>query len=115
MHHRPIQFPPPRATPKDVAALVELLKRQKDWATAEQIGFLLGWSDRKVRRVASETDQIVSHPGSEGYKLEEKCSEEEVSHFGNSLRAQARKMIGRWLRVRARRQERQRSQGLLPL
>lgn len=113
--HAVQMFPPPKPTKKTVAELLDLLRRQTDWMSAEQIGFQLGWSDRKVRKVASETDQIISHPGHLGYKLEEKCSEDEFRHFGAGIKAQIRTMYGRWLRVRARRLERQRSQGLLPL
>jgi len=109
------QFIPPKPSAQHIETLVTYLRGQPTWMTAEQIGFALGWGDRKVRRVASACDEIVSHPGSEGYKLEEKSSEDEFSHFGNSLRAQARAMIGRWLRVRNKRRQRQRDQGLLPL
>lgn len=113
--HATQMYPPPKPTKKTVVILVDLLRGQKDWMSAEQIGFLLGWNDRKVRRVASETDQIISHPGHYGYKLEEKCSEDEFRHFGAGIKAQIRGMISRFYRVRARRLERQRNQGLLPI
>jgi len=113
--HQPLRFPPPTPSTATVDQLVAFLGQQADWMTAEQIGFQLGWSDRKVRKVASESDQVVSHPGGNGYKLEERCTEDEFRHFGAAIRAQARSMFGRWLRVRARRRQRQLDQGLLPL
>ncbi len=113
--HRPLRFPPPTPSTATVQQLEKFLGEQADWMTAEQIGFQLGWSDRKVRKVASESDQVVSHPGGDGYKLEERCNEDEFRHFGNALIAQARSMVRRWRKVYNRRRNRQRDQGLLPL
>ncbi len=113
--HAPVQFKPRKPTADNVAELLDCLKHRKEPLTAEQIGLLLGWSDRKVRLVASSCDEIISRPGGEGYMLEEKTSEEEFRHCINALFAQARAMIGRAVRLRKRRKSRQLDGGLLPL
>lgn len=69
------------------------------WATALHIGVALGWADRKVRLVASESDQVISYPGSPGYKIVTRCTAEEYRHYRNAMRAQARGMIGRVMRT----------------
>lgn len=95
--------------------LLSTLKGQKQWMTAEQIGFLLGWSDRTVRDVASECVEVVSRPGGDGYMLEVLAPEDEFNHCINALFAQARAMIGRAVRLRKNRRERQLDNSLLPL
>lgn len=106
-----IHFPPP-TTPSDIEALVACLSG-KGWMTAIQIGVALGWSDRKVRAVASEADEVISYPGSPGYRLEIESTEEEYTHYRNARRAQARGMMVKVFRTDRRR--RLRGQRLLPV
>ncbi|MBA4136729.1 MAG: hypothetical protein C0518_05375 [Opitutus sp.] len=94
-----LQFNAPTTTDQDVTALVDLLAKADAWMSREQIGVALGWNERKVRAVASDCDQVVSYPGSPGYKLVRKCTAEEYQHYRNAMRKQARQMIGRVLRT----------------
>lgn len=97
-----LQFSAPKTRRADVDELLELLgdvKRCPDWMTALQIGVALGWSDRKVRQVASDCDRVISYPGSPGYKIVTRCTAEEYRHYRNAMRAQARVMIGRVMRT----------------
>lgn len=97
-----LQFSAPKTREGEVDVLVELLgdsRRCPDWMTALQIGVALGWSDRKVRQVASDCDRVISYPGSPGYKLVGRCTAEEYRHYRNAMRRQAREMIGRVMRT----------------
>ncbi len=91
------QFKKPEAASEDPGALVEYLFGQ-DWMTALQIGVALGWSDRRVRKAASGSAEIISYPGSPGYKLVRHCTKAEYLRFRDATRHQAREMIGRVLR-----------------
>ncbi len=103
---------PPATTPTDVEQLVAVLTGQ-GWMTAEQLGVALGWSDRKVRAVASEADAVISYPGSPGYRLEAEATDEEYSHYRNARRAQARGMVAKVIRTDRRRRDR--GQRLMPV
>ena len=92
------QYPPPKTTDRNRAALVDYLAG-KDWKSAIEIGVALGWSDRKVRQVASDCDDVISYPGSPGYKLRKSASDQEYQLFRASRRAQARMMIAKVLRL----------------
>jgi hypothetical protein len=97
-----LQFSAPKTRDTDIEELVNLLadpQRCPDWMTALQIGDALGWSDRKVRQVASDCDRVISYPGSPGYKVITRCTTEEYRHYRNAMRRQARVMIGRVLRT----------------
>lgn len=83
---------------EDPGTLVDYL-RGKGWMTAEQIGVGLGWSDRRVRRAASQSDEVISYPGSPGYKLLRDCTKDEYHRYRDVTRHQAREMIGRVLRT----------------
>jgi len=91
----------PAATVGEVAKLVELL-RGEGWQTAEALAVRSGgWSDRKVRRVASAAvPGVVSFPGSPGYKLWDECSVDDINHAIEAFESQARDMAARALLYR---------------
>lgn len=99
MHQLGLTFTATAAAPsEDPGTLVDLL-RGKGWLTAEQLGLALGWSDRRVRKAASQSDEVISYPGSPGYKLLKDCTQEEYRRFRDVTRHQAREMIGRVMRA----------------
>jgi len=100
MHQLGLQFTPrPSAQDnQDPGTLVDFL-RGKGWMTAQQLGVALGWSDRRVRKAASQSDAVISYPGSPGYKLLSDCTRDEYDRFRNVTRHQAREMIGRVMRA----------------
>lgn len=99
MHQLGLDFAARAAAPsEDPGTLVDFL-RGKGWLTAEQIGLALGWADRRVRRAASQSDEVISYPGSPGYKLLKDCTQEEYHRYRNVTRHQAREMIGRVMRT----------------
>ena len=102
MHQPGLQFTARRSADDqakaDAAALVEFL-HDKGWMTAEQLGIALGWSDRRVRKAASTSDEVISYPGSPGYKLLRDCTQDEYHRYRNVTRHQAREMIGRVMRT----------------
>ena len=58
-------------------------------------------TDRKIRQIAELSDgQIVSGPGSPGYCHILHCPGETLSHIADSLRSQARSMLGKSIRLR---------------
>lgn len=90
--------PAPIATTADVERVIAVLSDAKDWMTAAEIAEALGdkYTDRKVRRVASAAaPQIVSFPGSPGYRLFNSCTVEEIDHCIATFRSQARDMTAR--------------------
>lgn len=94
---RPVD-PAPVATIDDVEQVFNVLKRASGWMTAAQIAKELGakFTDRKVRKVASAAaPEIVSFPGSPGYRLFGECTVEEVDHCIATFRSQGREMLKR--------------------
>lgn len=99
MHQLGLDFAARAAAPsQDPAELADWL-RGRGWLTAEQIHLALGWSDRRVRKAASQSDEVISWPGSPGYKLLADCTREEYDRFRNATRHQAREMLGRVIRA----------------
>lgn len=94
--------PKPEPVNEDPGTLVDYL-RGKGWMTADQIGVALGWSDRRVRKAASAGEEVLSYPGSPGYKLLHDCSPDEYQRFRDVTRHQAREMLGRVFRADRRR------------
>ncbi len=92
------------STAADQAArLGELLRtlRGRDWITAKELK-VHGFSDRELRDLVEHSEgQILSFPGSPGYKLFDEATLEEIASSG-SLRNQARAMLRRWLRYQRR-------------
>jgi hypothetical protein len=90
-----------------VAGLRELLHVLKSlgpvWTTAGQLAERLGLSDRTVRKLAEASEgQIVSAPGCPGYKHFDHCTAEEIARASDKLRSQARLMLKRSIRLRAK-------------
>jgi hypothetical protein len=94
----PLAFERPRTTPEQIVALVEFL-RGRGWMTAQQISTSTGWTDRHVRDLASTSDDIISYPGSPGYKLLKDCTLEEYDRYRLARRSQARDMIAKVVRT----------------
>lgn len=92
----------------DVDWLVSWLS-DKDWNTSWQIVNSPAWlfrfggpagADRRVRAIAAESKgQILSYPGSPGYKLTREATIEEIQTATNKLRHQAKEMIGRSVEI----------------
>lgn len=78
------------ATPAEIALLDRTLSGA-GWLTRRQIAAVLGWTERKVRAVASADKRFISFPGSPGYKLRSDCTREEMLHFRQSHFSQADK------------------------
>lgn len=88
-----------------VETLEKVLRASGEWLTASQILALLNLKEsesgkRAVRLLASESEWIISSPGSPGYKHLEHCTAEELNHIANSLISQGKEMIKRGLRIR---------------
>ena len=73
--------------------------RGKGWMTRRQISAVTGWDERLVRAIASESDDIVSYPGSPGYKLLVECTRDEYESYRNARKSQARDMIAKVVRT----------------
>jgi len=89
---------PAGVTPEDIARMENILA-QNGWLTARDMASVLNWTDRKIRAVASKSDQVISWPGSPGYKLIGDCTRDEYERFRNANRSQAREMIARVVRA----------------
>lgn len=100
-------------SPEQVTLLLRLL-RGRDWQKAAQITALvyldtiasLGtanaqrWTDRFVRMVASASEgQVISYPGSPGYKLTAEATIAEIQAAAKVLRHQAEQMQERALQI----------------
>lgn len=91
-------FERPTPDKADERALVHFLQG-KGWLTAAQISAATRWNDRAVREIASGSDQVISYPGSPGYKLLQDCTVEEYHRYREARRAQAREMVGKVIRT----------------
>ncbi len=84
--------------PEDVERLVNALVTAGTPLTAAQLSVFLFALDtdgnrRRVRAIASAgRPRIVSFPGSNGYELLERCSEEELRHGIAAIRTQSSSM-----------------------
>ncbi len=94
----PLSFEKPKIVDPKVADLVEFL-RGKGWMTAAQIAAQTAWDDRRVLDLASQSDSVISYPGSPGYKLLCDCWLSEYEHYRLARRHQAREMIGKVIRT----------------
>lgn len=75
------------------ALLVDLLRDKTGWVACHTIEAVLKWSDRKVRRVASESDFVIGRIGTEGYKYIRNATPEEIEHFKNARLSSAKAQI----------------------
>lgn len=95
-----ITFERPRITDPGVADLVAFLADPSiDWITAARISAATGWDDRRVRDLASQSDEVISYPGSPGYKLLRKCTLAEYERYRLARRSQARDMLAKVIRT----------------
>lgn len=87
----------PKATAEQVATVINYL-RGKDWTLRRVIEAETGVRDRVVRAVAKASrPRIVSAPGSQGYKLWEHCTTEELHHCMNQFKSQRDDMAETYL------------------
>lgn len=78
----------------EVSRLVQLLAAAGTWLTAREIRDQIGWSDRKVREIASQSQgQIIS--GNSGYKHNRHATPEELNEFYGRMVSQGKEMIKR--------------------
>lgn len=100
MHQMSLQFD---NSPSDKSAELELLLSyllgRTTWTTASVIAVDLGMSDRKIRDLASSSDQVASAPGTPGYKHLRNCTPDEISAAVAKLKSQGRKMWKRGQRL----------------
>jgi hypothetical protein len=96
-----LRLPGPVVDLLNVERLVAVLRTHGGWLKAHEIARALGEpisdsAERRVRRLASAAaPEVVSFPGSPGYKVWSACSVEEINHCIESLEAQAKDMIRR--------------------
>lgn len=93
-----LTFERPRIEDPAIADFVEFL-RGRGWMTARTITEETRWNDRTVRHLASESDEVISYPGSPGYKLLADCTREEYERYRNARRSQARDMLSKVIRT----------------
>lgn len=74
-------------------ALVDLLRDKTGWVAGSTIEAMLGWDDRKVRRVASLSDFIVGLIGTTGYKYIRNATPEEMDHYRAARLSSAKAQI----------------------
>ncbi len=92
-----LRSPAPAVTQEDVAVLVNVLSDRTIWVTAGDLALQMpGYTDRKIRAIAAAAmPQIVSYPGSPGYRLFQHCTIEEINHCIESFESQGRDMLKR--------------------
>lgn len=83
----------PDRAKQDEQALVELLRDKTGWVASHTIEAVLGWDDRKVRRVASASDFVIGRIGTPGYKYIRNATAEEIEHFKNARLSSAKAQI----------------------
>jgi hypothetical protein len=95
----PLQRKAPRATPEEVEHFVSILFENGGWMTAEIIGLLTTWSDRKCRTLAAASGgRIIS--GNHGYKHTAHISPKEFSEFYGRMVGQGKEMIHRAIKTK---------------
>lgn len=93
-------FRPPHADP-DVDRLIRWLEG-RGWTKASQIQSALGatFSERRIRDIANASEgQIISWPGSPGYRITREATPDERDKAINNLRSQADNMTRRALQI----------------
>lgn len=93
------------AAPPEAAAvhwlIDELLRlrtpENRGWIKSRELGAVTETQKRRIREIAElGQGQIVSYPGSPGYKLLDDCSLEELRHGDRAVRSQIRVMARKW-------------------
>jgi hypothetical protein len=92
-----LKLPEPAIKMEEIAELVGVLRAAGGWQTAAGIAARrAGWTERKVRAIASvAAPEVVSFPGSPGYKLWALCSVEEINRCIEAFESQAGDMMKR--------------------
>lgn len=95
-------------TDPNVAWLERVLLEERRWLTAAELVQRSGGvlHDRAVRVLANASANVLSGPGSPGYRHLATATPEEIDHWANALIAQGRLMIQRAVRLRRRAHER---------
>lgn len=75
--------------------LVNFLREKKDWVLCSTVEAALGWDDRKVREVASQSLFVIGRIGSPGYKFIHNATPDEYAHYRRARRSSARKLLAR--------------------
>ncbi|MDF3059404.1 MAG: hypothetical protein K0R17_3619 [Rariglobus sp.] len=89
---------PPAFSPEHVERLVKILEADGGWLTASDIGGRAGpgMTERAIRAAASAAcPQVISYPGSPGYKLMKFCTPDEIHHCVSAIQSQGTEMIKR--------------------
>jgi hypothetical protein len=99
-------FAPPAPPAGEIDRLLEYLAARPEWIPAKQLLADLGFSDRKVRQLAEQSEaRIISYPGSPGYRHFHHCTTDELAHAADAHISQGRRQIARGLRIRKRAHE----------
>ncbi len=99
-------LPAPEFSVEEIEALIAVLREgaasalpeARGWLTAKEIAARMaeGTTDRAVRKLASAAcPQVVSFPGSPGYKLWQLCTVEEINHCIGAFESQGKDMLKR--------------------
>lgn len=92
-------YRPAHTDADEVARLISLLSASGTWLNAREITEQLGWSDRKIRDLASHSDgRIIS--GNSGYKHTRHATPDEMQEFYGRLVNQAKVMIQRAIKAK---------------
>ncbi|EIP99494.1 hypothetical protein OpiT1DRAFT_04012 [Opitutaceae bacterium TAV1] len=93
-----ITTPTPAATPGDVERLACVLRAADGWLTAGEIVLRLdhSMSERAIRAAASAAvPEVISFPGSPGYRHFSRCTVDEIQRCIDTLRSQGTEMLKR--------------------
>lgn len=85
-------------SPEDVARLVKILTEAEGWLTAREIAARIGppANERGIRAAANAAcPQVISYPGSPGYRLMSACTIEEINHCIAAIQSQGTEMLKR--------------------
>jgi hypothetical protein len=89
----------PSTSPEEVERFVSLLFDNGGWMTAEMVGVLTTWSDRKCRALAARSaGRIIS--GNNGYKHARHVTPDELNEFYGRMVKQGKEMIRRAILAR---------------
>ena len=92
--------PKPDGASQDLITLLSYLRGQEDWTTARSITGIFRWNDRKIRKLANESDgHILSGPGCPGYKHILNAAPDEITQVYNRLKHQSTAMLKRAISI----------------
>lgn len=94
--------PAPAAVGPDRLADLIATLRGRGWLTRQQLE-QLGFGERELRKLVEQDEraEILSYPGSPGYRLFAEATLPEIRR-ADALKSQARPMLRRWLRYQRR-------------